>query len=485
MSHATVHSLSFGVLAAFGLGISMSVGSFAGHGQDSPPAGPQAPENKAAARSDRGSGPWRALGRVTDQNGRPLAGVEVSAHCGAGTLRRSGVATSGDDGRYDLSFGPGVFFPSDDGTAVQAATITAHKSGCFEENLNRQGDCLAAEKQPGEDAIKSWGNRKARVFLPDRPVELNFVMRPAARVGGKLIDERGQPLVGYSVALNGPDLPPSSSVMCAVQTDERGPLSLENIPTSYRFQFEVRQANPKPPWDDSWASAALRFDQPDKDDLRAWFGNREIRLEELVIRVVGPGVHGRSATPIAGNAGVLNLTARDPQEVHEQSDQRLVAKSAVLTLRNSSHQGLSQSLVTESVPVALAHESKTRLARTRPNDAGEFTISFENPPGYELAPGKHQVIFQVFVGASQKPIREKIFRQLEIRRDGRYEVPVKIRPEWIDDSIVSITFVSIQPNHDAWVRSFFHDGKGTSYQGLWAGDGGLLPAIAFDTRKSE
>ncbi len=119
------------------------------------------------------------------------------------------------------------------------------------------------------------------------------------------------------------------------------------------------------------------------------------------------------------------------------------------------------------------------MARTRPNEAGEFTIAFENPRGVDLVTGKHQVIFQVFVGVSQEPIREKIFKQLEVR-DGRYEVPVKIAPEFIDDSRVSLTFISIQPNHDAWVKSFFHDGKGTSYSGIWAGDGDILPAIPFE-----
>ena len=130
------------------------------------------------------------------------------------------------------------------------------------------------------------------------------------------------------------------------------------------------------------------------------------------------------------------------------------------------------------MPAASAVESKARLARTRPNEAGECTISFENPRGFNLEPGKHQVIFQVFVGVSQKPIRERIFRQLEIR-DGRYEVPVAIPPAWIDDSRVSVTFLTIQPDHDAWVKSFFLEGKGGGYTGLWTSDGGSLPAIPY------
>jgi hypothetical protein len=181
---------------------------------------------------------------------------------------------------------------------------------------------------------------------------------------------------------------------------------------------------------------------------------------------------------------VLDLTAADPADVAERSDGRLAARSAVLTLRNSPRPDSSRSLIPELVPATSAVESKARLARTRPNEAGECTISFENPRGFNLEPGKHQVIFQVFVGVSQKPTREKILRQLEIR-DGRYEVPVAIPPGWIDDSRVSVTFLTIQPDHDAWVKSFFLEGKGGAYTGLWTSDGGLLPAIPYAMRDGE
>lgn len=424
--------------------------------------------------------PWQAFGRITDHNGDPLAGVEVRAYCGSGTLRQTGTALSGEDGRYKLSFGPGIVF-FDNTAKLQAATISARRPGYFEQNLNRQGDCLAAHADPGEDALKNWGGGKNKLFLPDQPVELNFVMQPAARLAGKLVDEQDRPLAGYSVALNGADLPPSSSVLASTKTDDQGRFSLENTPTTYRFQLEVRKANPKPPWNDSWASAALRFDIPVSGDLRAWFGEREIRVEHFIIRVAGDGVHGDTATAMAGIAGALDLTAAEAADVVERSEKLLIARSAVLTLRNKpAGQKLSQSLIQETVPVGVARESKTRLRRTRPNAAGELTISFENPRGTELTPGKHQVIFQVFVGVSQRPIREKIFRQLDIRQQGRYEVPVKIAPEFVDDSQVSLTFVSIQADHDAWVRTFFHEGKGTSYSGHWGGDGALLPAVPVE-----
>ena len=294
-------------------------------------------------------------------------------------------------------------------------------------------------------------------------------MRPAGRVSGKLVDEQGRPLPGYSVSLTGAALSPASSVWASCKADEQGRFTLEDIPTTYRFQFEVRMAQVKPPWDDSWASAALRFEKPD-GDLRAWFGDREIRIQELVLRVVGPGVHGRTAVPTAGNRGVLDLTG----EAAERSDTLLSAKTATLTLRNAKPD-VSQSLIQESVPSSPAAASPTRLTRSRPNADGEFTIAFENPKGFDLEAGKHQVIFQVIVG---KPVREKIFRQLDVKA-GRYEEKVKIDPDWIDDSRVSITFVTIQPDHNDWVRAFFLEGKGTSYKGIWTADGGTMPEIAF------
>jgi hypothetical protein len=467
MNHPSSHRLSFCRLAAVGLAaLAILV----------PQVGRAQVDDKAANQPAAPRGPWRAFGRVMDQDGRPMAGVEVWAHCGKGTLRRTGTATSGDDGRYELFFGPGILYTRD-ATAMQVASISAHKPGYFEANLNRQGGCSAAGAMPDDEQLKRQGVSKDRLFLTNRSIELNFVMRPAARVSGKVVDERGNPLAKYSVSLSGADLPPSSSVVRSVDADEQGRFTLEDIPTTFRYQFEVRKADPKPPWDDSWASAALRFERPEEGDLRAWFGKREIRLREFVLRVTGPGVHGRTAVPTAGNAGVLNLTA-DAADVSERSDALMAAKSAVLTLRNSPKPDVTESLIKESIPTATAVQSKTRLARTRPNEAGEFNISFENPRGFDLVRDKHQAIFQVFVGASQKPIRERIFRQLDVR-DGRYEVPIKIAPEWIDDSRVAITFVTIQPKHDEWVKAFFQEGKGTSYSGIWTGESSKMPAIPF------
>jgi len=466
-----IRRLPFRKFAAIGLVAVLSLAAQVGRAQD-----------KAAKQAEAPRGPWRAFGRVTDTAGRPMAGVQVWAHCGKGTLFRTGVAFSDTDGRYELHFGPGIMYTRGNGTETQAATISAQKPGYFETNLSRQGACATAHAMPDEQQIRRWGASKDRLFLPEKAIELNFVMRPAARVAGKLVDEQGQPLVGYSVSLTGADLYPATNVMDSVRSDDQGRFTLEDIPTTFRFQFRVRKADSKPPWDDYWASAALQFQRSNRDDLWAWFGKREIRLQEFVLRVTGPGVHERTTLPIAGNLGVLNLTAT-PGDIREHDDVLLSAKSAVLTLRNTPKPDISQSLIKDSVPAPVAAGmSRGSLARTRPNEAGEFSIVFENPRGFDLARGKNQVIVQVFVGESQKPVRDMILRQLDIR-EGRYEVPVKIRREWIDDSRVSITFVTIQPNHDEWVKKFFAGGKGTSYSGIWTGESAVVPAIPFVTNR--
>ena len=56
----------------------------------------------------------------------------------------------------------------------------------------------------------------------------------------------------------------------------------------------------------------------------------------------------------------------------------------------------------------------------------------------------------------------------------------KLNPELIDDSSISVTFVTIQPDHDRWVKTFFAERRGTAYRGIWAADSLQLVQIALD-----
>src|SRR5690349_20805080 len=99
-------------LISFGFVLLASVGLPRARPDEPPAAGAPQAEKPAVDRARQQ--PWRSFGRVTDGDGRPMAGIEVGASCGMGTLWGGGVTTSGADGRYVLDFG-GVGMPRGDG----------------------------------------------------------------------------------------------------------------------------------------------------------------------------------------------------------------------------------------------------------------------------------------------------------------------------------------------------------------------------------
>ena len=51
--------------------------------------------------------PWVVTGTVVTESGQPLAGVDVIAHTGIGSLKAGGRTVSKADGTFELRFGPG------------------------------------------------------------------------------------------------------------------------------------------------------------------------------------------------------------------------------------------------------------------------------------------------------------------------------------------------------------------------------------------
>ncbi len=162
-----------------------------------------------------------------------MEGVEVRACCGEGTLLCTGKTTSGSDGEYRLSFGPGVLFYPDGkwGVGTQAATISAGREGFFEKNLGRQGDLMMSDEQSPP--------RRKRTVYPNRPYQVDFVMLPAATVEGQLLSAKGEPMGHQVLDLSGKQLPPSSSVLAEVQTDRDGRFRFTSIPTGNVLWFVI------------------------------------------------------------------------------------------------------------------------------------------------------------------------------------------------------------------------------------------------------
>ncbi len=240
--------------------------------------------------------PWTAKGKVTDGEGNPIAGAMVHAHCGIGSLHETGSAVTGKDGRYRLTFGPGIW--SDNDSMLQAATISVQLDGHFEKNLHRQGDLLAAMQLP-EDGQIGWGDKTADdVFLPGKTKEINFVMLPAAKVKGLVVDQDGKRSEGIRVSLTGHELPPSSSVVAQAKTNAKGEYEIDGIPTGYEFQILIEPKEAKSPWL-AWASPPITFVQGDSGDTHLKYSIDgkpvDFSCQQLYLLIHGPGVNWKTA----------------------------------------------------------------------------------------------------------------------------------------------------------------------------------------------
>jgi beta-lactamase regulating signal transducer with metallopeptidase domain len=265
---------------------------------------------QVAAATDTRKRPWRAFGRVVDKDGQPLAGVTIRAATGWGTLLGGGKTTTDTNGRYDFRFGMGIMFgditDAKPHPQTQVAQVTAHLNGHFEKNFSRHGNGMGSLQPVSNDRLKGWNLTEEQVVLPDKPREVDFVMLPAAKVCGTLVDENDQPLAEYSVSLTGDELPPGSSVLSQVRTDRKGRFVISEIPTTVPYQFEVRKPKDqlKPPWNDSWASGPITFRDPGDADLATAIKTARVSIDEFIakqlrLKIIGPGVHGKIAVQTA------------------------------------------------------------------------------------------------------------------------------------------------------------------------------------------
>lgn len=257
--------------------------------------------------------PWRAKGRVTDREGKPLAGVNVRAHCGIGSLMPTGEAVTNAEGNYELQFGPGMFL--ENRQLVQAATISVSLDGHFEQNLHRQGDLIAVLEKP-EDEDLGWGGKKIKdLFLPGEPKMIDFVMLPATKLKGVVIGKDGDRLDGVRVSLTGQNMPPSCSVVAQTQTDKGGRFELTNLPTGFAFQLLIEPAKKQSPAL-SWASSPLKLD-PFVDGYNCFSieykgRNRLYRVQELLIQLDGDGINWKEALASAtGQKVVIQIDGFD------------------------------------------------------------------------------------------------------------------------------------------------------------------------------
>ena len=120
-----------------------------------------------------------------------------------------------------------------------SAQVGAYKDGLAEANLNRQGGMHAAYRQPRpDDKIPEYVDAN-RLFIRGEPREVNFVLVPAATIQTRVLDSTQQPVANTYLSLDGPELPPASSVIASDKTDGDGMLTFTEIPVGYSWWFEL------------------------------------------------------------------------------------------------------------------------------------------------------------------------------------------------------------------------------------------------------
>jgi hypothetical protein len=119
-----------------------------------------------------------------------VAGVEVRAATGMGTLRGGGRTVTGSDGKYRLYFEPGLRTRMDKdyaplGVGVQAAHFYADKQGFSLDAQDGYIFYLMTDQTPRQfeamlkqEGGKYWGKDSAReVIFASQPRELNLVLK--------------------------------------------------------------------------------------------------------------------------------------------------------------------------------------------------------------------------------------------------------------------------------------------------------------------
>jgi beta-lactamase regulating signal transducer with metallopeptidase domain len=200
-------------------------------------------------------------GKVIDEGGKPMEGVGIDVETGRGSLIPTGKAVTGPDGTYTVRFsGSRIDWDKKTGKwtfPFQAAIIMPLKEGYYEKNLHRQGNLYISE-EPFEKN-NSWHATLEHTILPNKPLNVDFILLPAARIEGQVIDESGKPVTDYNLWLKGKELPPGASVFDNIYPNKEGKFTINNMPLKpYAFWFSIGRKDGR----EITGTEPLRFDRP-------------------------------------------------------------------------------------------------------------------------------------------------------------------------------------------------------------------------------
>jgi hypothetical protein len=228
--------------------------------------------------------PFVVHGKITDDTGKPLEGIEVNASCGMGTLFHTGTTKTDNNGNYRLAFRPGIAVGNTKlGVGTQVATITPRLEGWYEVHLGRRGNLMMTDSK---DELKAEDTKGySGVVAANKPYELNFTMTKAAAIQGRFVNEFGTPVKGVEIALTGDILPPSSSILASVKTDDEGRFAFDSVPVwladpsiKLKWRFTMRPFGVRHELESSSFEVSANVESVQKLSLESTGDKREVRL---------------------------------------------------------------------------------------------------------------------------------------------------------------------------------------------------------------
>ena len=237
--------------------------------------------------------PFVVHGKITDDAGKPLEGVEVNASCGMGSLFHTGSAKSDKDGKYRLAFGPGIAVGNTKmGVGTQVATITPRLKGWYDIHLGRRGNLMMTE---WKDKLKAEDTQNySGVVAANEPYELNFTMTKAAAIQGRFVNEFGTPVKGVEIDITGDILPPSCGILASVKTDDEGRFTFDSVPVwladpsiKLKWRFTMRPFGVRHELASSSFEVSAKVESVQKLTLESTGEKDEVRLSLKRQSVVG------------------------------------------------------------------------------------------------------------------------------------------------------------------------------------------------------
>jgi RNA polymerase sigma factor (sigma-70 family) len=170
------------------------------------------------------------VGKVVTADGKtPLAGVEVTASAGMGTLRHTGETKTDKDGLFRLVFRSGLL------PIGGAAIIHVRKPGWHGWNYGWPAEFTLSDNPLDKKDVPG----RTTNIVPGKPSPLEFRMQPAASLKVKLLDGAGKPLANTRIWLTGKNLPPGCNVIESGTTNADGGFAASDVPRStYRLVIE-------------------------------------------------------------------------------------------------------------------------------------------------------------------------------------------------------------------------------------------------------